>query len=164
VARILIVEDHLKDFRIAEETARGVGFSEIELRGDINTRRYLETAAESGLPDAILLDLDLGMDSGYEMLRIRYETPQLRSIPVVVFGRTLARKTTKFVPFSTSPVSSQSGKAPPRCAIFWPNFMPSSTLSKSAFDAERQAAGLWFALRVGYRSFRRRERWHAERV
>ena len=45
----IIVEDHLKDFRIAEETARGVGFSEIELRPDINTaRRYLETAAESG--------------------------------------------------------------------------------------------------------------------
>jgi CheY-like chemotaxis protein len=58
VARILIIEDHLKDFRIADETARDVDFSDIEMLTDVNAAtRYLETAADGGLPDVILLDL-----------------------------------------------------------------------------------------------------------
>jgi CheY-like chemotaxis protein len=39
------------------------------------------------LPDAILLDLDLGMDSGFDFLRARYETPWLMEIPVVVWTK-----------------------------------------------------------------------------
>lgn len=86
VARICIVEDQLKDLRVAEETARAAGFSDIEARPDIHSAiHYLETAGEQALPDLILLDLELGVESGYEILRIRYATPQLRKIPVVVW-------------------------------------------------------------------------------
>jgi CheY-like chemotaxis protein len=86
VARILIIEDHLKDLRIAEETACDAGYSDIAMRTDVPAAtRYLETAADGGVPDVILLDLDLGAQSGYEMLRIRYETAHLGTIPIVVW-------------------------------------------------------------------------------
>ena len=90
MAAILIIEDHKKDLRIADETARSAGFSEVEARADVDSAsKYLEAAlaADRALPDAILLDLDLGQESGYEILRIRYSTPRLAAIPVVVWTR-----------------------------------------------------------------------------
>ncbi len=88
MARILIVEDHMKDVSVAEQTARSAGFSDIEARADIRSAKsYLERAlgAEGSLPDLILLDLDLGQESGYEILRIRYDSPDLARIPVVIW-------------------------------------------------------------------------------
>jgi CheY-like chemotaxis protein len=37
------------------------------------------------LPDAMLLDLVLGIDSGYEILRFRYSNTELKKIPVLVW-------------------------------------------------------------------------------
>ena len=88
MSRILIVEDHMKDRSVAEQTARSAGFSDIEARADIRSaKRYLEEALGTGgsLPDLILLDLDLGKESGYEILRIRYSSPHLARIPVVIW-------------------------------------------------------------------------------
>jgi DNA-binding NarL/FixJ family response regulator len=85
VSRILIVEDHVKDLSVAEQTARSAGFSDIEARADIRSAKcYLEKAlgADGYL---ILLDLDLGQESGYEILRIRYSSPHLARIPVVIW-------------------------------------------------------------------------------
>ena len=68
----------MKDLSIAERTARSAGFSHIEAKADIRSAKlYLETVldAEEPRPDVILLDLDLGQDSGYELLRTRYSTP-----------------------------------------------------------------------------------------
>jgi hypothetical protein len=56
---------------LARQTARSAGFSEIEAGADIHSaKRSLEEAlgAEGSLPDLILLDLDLGQESGYEIL------------------------------------------------------------------------------------------------
>jgi DNA-binding response OmpR family regulator len=88
LARILIVEDHEKDLSVAEQAARSAGFSDIEARADIrSTKVYLEKAigAEGSLPDLILLDLDLGHESGYELLRIRYANTRLAKIPVLIW-------------------------------------------------------------------------------
>ena len=88
MARILIVEDHMKDLSVAEQSARSAGFSHIEARADIRSAKsYLEKAlgAEESLPDLILLDLDLGHESGYELLRVRYDSPHLARIPVVIW-------------------------------------------------------------------------------
>ena len=85
MSRILIVEDHVKDLSVAEQTARSAGFSDIEARADIRSAKcYLEKAlgADGYL---ILLDLDLGQESGYEILRIRYSSPHLARIPVVIW-------------------------------------------------------------------------------
>ena len=37
------------------------------------------------LPDAIVLDLDLGYDSGFELLRFWHGNPELAKVPVVVW-------------------------------------------------------------------------------
>lgn len=88
VPRILIVEDQLKDRSLAQQTARSAGFTDIEAKADIHSAKcYLENAlgAEEALPDLILLDLDLGHESGYELLRIRYDSPRLARIPLVIW-------------------------------------------------------------------------------
>jgi CheY-like chemotaxis protein len=51
-------------------------------------RNYLEGClkGERPLPDGIVLDLDLGYESGYELLRYWHSTPPLSSVPVIVWS------------------------------------------------------------------------------
>ena len=48
---------------------------------------YLEKGlrAEQPLPHIIVLDLDLGYESGYELLRYWHSTPELKCIPLIVW-------------------------------------------------------------------------------
>lgn len=88
-ARLLVIEDDAKDLRMADEAAKAVGFHEVEARVSVEAaRKYLEKGMEQedSLPDGIVLDLDLGYESGYELLRFWHKTPQLRSIPIVVWS------------------------------------------------------------------------------
>ena len=88
-ARLLVIEDDAKDLRMADEAAKAVGFHEVEARVSVEAaRKYLEKGMEeeNSLPDGIVLDLDLGYESGYELLRFWHKTPQLRSIPLVVWS------------------------------------------------------------------------------
>jgi len=41
---------------------------------------------EKRLPDGIILDLDLGVESGYEVLRYWRSTPALSRVPVLVWS------------------------------------------------------------------------------
>ena len=87
--RLLIIEDDEKYIRHANEAAKAVGFEEIEARVTVEgARKFLEKGLEqdSSLPDGIVLDLDLGYESGYELLRYWHKTPRLRSIPLVVWS------------------------------------------------------------------------------
>ena len=52
---------------------QGVQYLEAFLRGD------------SPRPSAIVVDLDLGFESGYELLRLRYSRSLLRNIPTIVW-------------------------------------------------------------------------------
>jgi CheY-like chemotaxis protein len=86
---LLVVENEPKDMQNAATVARLVGFSEIEgKRTPSAARTYLEDllANEDQLPDGILLDLDFGYDSGYELLRFWHSTPELRKVPVIVWS------------------------------------------------------------------------------
>ncbi|HZZ38738.1 MAG TPA: response regulator [Acidobacteriaceae bacterium] len=86
--QVLIVEDHPNDLQIAARAAEASGFSRIEARNSaVMARAYLEQALEGQqpLPDAIVLDLDLGYDSGFELLRFWHSNPQLAQIPLVVW-------------------------------------------------------------------------------
>ena len=86
---LLVIEDEPKDMRNAADSARLVGFSEVEGRNSPQAARiYLEDRLASGtqLPDGILLDLDFGYDSGYELLRFWHSTPKLREIPLIVWS------------------------------------------------------------------------------
>ena len=86
---LLVIEDEPKDMRNAADSARLVGFSEVEGRNSPQAARiYLEDRLASGtqLPDGILLDLDFGYDSGYELLRFWHSTPKLREVPLIVWS------------------------------------------------------------------------------
>lgn len=37
------------------------------------------------LPDAMIIDLDLGLESGFELLRFWHATAQLKAIPVIIW-------------------------------------------------------------------------------
>ena len=86
--RLLVVENEPKDLKIAADTARAMGISEVEARTTLQAARtYLRRdSMESPLPEVILLDLDLGYESGYELLRFWHSTPQLSSIPLIVWS------------------------------------------------------------------------------
>jgi CheY-like chemotaxis protein len=88
MTRLLLVEDQPKDLHIAEETARSIGISTIEARTSCQSAKaYLDKALEGEipLPDGIVLDLDLGYESGYELLRYWHSTPRLAKIPLIVW-------------------------------------------------------------------------------
>jgi CheY-like chemotaxis protein len=86
--QVLIVEDHPNDLQIAARAAEASGFSTIEARSSaVMAKAYLEKAlqGEQSLPNAIILDLDLGYDSGFELLRFWHSNPELAKIPLVVW-------------------------------------------------------------------------------
>lgn len=86
---LLVVENEPKDMKNAADSARTSGFTEVEGKtSPYAARIYLEDRLANGarLPDGILLDLDFGIESGYELLRFWHSTPRLRSIPLVVWS------------------------------------------------------------------------------
>jgi CheY-like chemotaxis protein len=86
--QILIVEDHPNDVQIAVRAAEASGFSGVNVKSSAAmAKECLEKAllGEQALPDAIVLDIDLGYDSGFELLRFWHSNPQLAKIPLVVW-------------------------------------------------------------------------------
>jgi CheY-like chemotaxis protein len=71
MAKVLIVEDQAADAHLAADVVRSLGISDIEARSTAGSAKvYLEAAMEKNeAPDVIVLDLDLGYDSGHEVLR-----------------------------------------------------------------------------------------------
>jgi CheY-like chemotaxis protein len=87
--RLLLVEDTPKDLQIAADIAHSLGIADVEARTTASGARvYLEKAleGETALPDGIVLDLSLGYESGYELLRFWHRTPRLSQIPVLVWS------------------------------------------------------------------------------
>lgn len=87
--RLLLVEDDPKDLRLAVEVARQLGITEIEARNSLDAARsYLDKGlhGECALPEGIILDLDLGYESGYELIRLWHSTPGLHAIPLIVWS------------------------------------------------------------------------------
>jgi DNA-binding response OmpR family regulator len=70
--RTLIIEDDPNHIRMASKVARTAGFEDIEVftsLGNAIERIEQGLRGEKPLPDAIILDLNLGAESGYEVLR-----------------------------------------------------------------------------------------------
>lgn len=84
---LLIVEDHPNDLRIASMAAEASGFTVQSRSSAVMARAYLEEclAGKQPLPDAMLVDLDLGYDSGFELLRHWHSHAELARIPMVVW-------------------------------------------------------------------------------
>jgi CheY-like chemotaxis protein len=87
MTRILLVEDQPNDLQIAAQTARDAGITEIEARTSAQAAiNYLEKCLLGApRPECIVLDLDLGYESGYELLRFWHSTPELKKIPMIVW-------------------------------------------------------------------------------
>lgn len=86
--QVLIIEDQPSDLHIAAKTAERSGFSGVEARSSVGAARlYLEKGLDGvqALPDAIILDLDLGYESGFELLRFWHSQPRLSKIPLIVW-------------------------------------------------------------------------------
>jgi CheY-like chemotaxis protein len=86
MTQMLIVEDQPTDVRVAADVARALGIA-VEARTSASAAKlYLETAIEGKqVPDLILLDLDLGYESGHEILRFWHGDRKLTRIPMVVW-------------------------------------------------------------------------------
>jgi CheY-like chemotaxis protein len=89
VKTLMLVDDQPNDLRIAADVARDLGITELNAQTSVmRARLYLEQALEGEvpLPDGIVLDLDLGYESGFELLRFWHSTPRLSTIPVIVWS------------------------------------------------------------------------------
>jgi CheY-like chemotaxis protein len=86
--RLLIVEDQSADLRVAVEAVKSLGVSCVEARTSTTAAKlYLETALsqKQPLPDVIVADLDLGYESGFELLRFWHATPELSAVRLIVW-------------------------------------------------------------------------------
>jgi CheY-like chemotaxis protein len=89
VKRLLLVDDESKDLIAALNVAQSLGIEDIQTKNSVHAGRvYLEKAlaGEVPLPDAIVLDLDFGIESGFELLRFWHSTPELVNIPLIVWS------------------------------------------------------------------------------
>jgi len=87
---LFVLEESVLDMRIAEAAALSAGFTPVtgQLSAHVALSRLLATLTNSApLPDAFLIDLDLGHQSGYDVLRLRHTNLQLRRIPAIVWTR-----------------------------------------------------------------------------
>jgi CheY-like chemotaxis protein len=85
----LLVDDEPADLKRAREAAESLGIEDIQARTTVRAaHQHLEKAlaGEVPLPDAIVVDLDFGHDSGFELLRFWHSTPELKKIPVLVWS------------------------------------------------------------------------------
>lgn len=87
-ARILLVEDNPADVRLTREMLK-----EAKIRNDLlvaetaeEAETYLGLSESSGepRPDLVLLDLDLPVKSGHDLLDEMKSDPTLRRVPVVI--------------------------------------------------------------------------------
>lgn len=86
--KVLIVEDQLNDLRIASDILDQLGPMDVQARTNASAARvYLEAALDGkhAMPDLMILDLDLGYESGFELLRFWHKQTRLASIQVVVW-------------------------------------------------------------------------------
>lgn len=86
--RLLIVEDQSADLRVAVEAFESLGISDVEARTSTTAaKQYLEAALSGAqpLPDLIIVDLDLGYESGFELLRFWHGNPKLSAVRVIVW-------------------------------------------------------------------------------
>jgi CheY-like chemotaxis protein len=89
MARLLLVDDQSKDLITALNVAESLGLKDIITKNSIRlAKAFLENGlkGEVPLPNAIVLDLDLGMESGFELLRFWHSTPQLAAIPMMIWS------------------------------------------------------------------------------
>ena len=85
---ILLVEDRVEDVDHARTLLSDAGVTDVKVMTRTTSAiEYLESAIQGQhpLPKGILLDLLIGSDSGFEVLRFCHSRPELHKVPVVVW-------------------------------------------------------------------------------
>ncbi len=88
--RILLIEDTVQDRELVQTALQDLGLDSAELAIDGGQAIEMLTEAirsNRGVPDAMILDLNLPLVSGHEVLRFAKRTPELRSTKVIVLSR-----------------------------------------------------------------------------
>ena len=84
----LILENNPADLLIASSVAEVAGIQNVHTFATLaQAQAFLEHGlrGENPLPDVMIIDLDLGQESGFELLRFWRTNPRLESIPVIVW-------------------------------------------------------------------------------
>ena len=86
---ILIVDDDLEDHMMLEEYFKDVGISDkvtFLVNGQL-ALQYLEGISDSAeLPKLLVLDLNMPIMNGSQVLLTIKQTPRLKNIPVIIFS------------------------------------------------------------------------------
>ncbi len=88
--RILILEDEPKDLKVASDAAHATGYDEIQSFMWLSPAvQWLEEGlrGERPLPSAMILDLGLGSDSGYELLRFWHSRKAGSKVHIIVWSQ-----------------------------------------------------------------------------
>jgi len=92
--RVMILEDDLNDLHIAADAARAMGIKDIEaFMWLAPAQKWLDEAikGQKPLPDAIILDLAVGCESGYELLRAWHKAKLNSKIHMIVWSHLESR-------------------------------------------------------------------------
>ena len=87
---ILLVEDKTSDSDRCRAILHEMGYDGVQLITSVElTLEYLDDVLENltNPPHAIILDLGLGYDSGYDILRKCNANPQLHKVPILVWTK-----------------------------------------------------------------------------
>ncbi len=87
---VLVIEDNQQDRALVHQALRAIGIDEIQ--SEMDGGHAIELLSEKirdrkPLPGAIVLDLNLPLVSGHEVLRFCKRTPELRGTKVIVLSR-----------------------------------------------------------------------------
>ena len=87
VSKVLIIEDAATDVRRAGEVLDSLGIKDVDVKRDVKIA--FEDLAESldegsPLPETIILDLNFGSDSGFEILRLWHSNPKFKQATKIV--------------------------------------------------------------------------------
>ena len=83
----LIVEDEAADLYAATDIVKTLGFSVVAKNTAALAKAHLEAVVEKKEtpPDMVILDLNLGYDSGHELLRFWHKNREILNTRVVVW-------------------------------------------------------------------------------
>jgi CheY-like chemotaxis protein len=82
------VEDQSSDARVAADLVASLGAANVEARTSASAAKaYLQSALDgkASLPDVLIVDLDLGYESGFELLRFWHGSPDLAKVRLIVW-------------------------------------------------------------------------------
>lgn len=88
--RILLIDDDAEDFLIMSEVlcANASGVEMVYANSGLKGLKILEDSLEKGnrLPDAILLDLNMPVLNGPDVMRLLKTNDKFRSLPVIIYS------------------------------------------------------------------------------